>query len=142
MKTIAAILALSLFSLVAKSEEWNEMAARQIVASTDQEGSRAVLAQAILCRTHPSGNNPAITAVQTFMNPDGNLVAAITLEWFGMVTNTHYTTIVTWKMNSQRHLCAAVTFDNAVVKVSKENKLRLNEYFQRTFDSMFPVDRR
>lgn len=137
---LAALLAFSTVSI--RAEDWIESAAKKIEAAIDDERNSPIIAQAILNDTHPTGSNPVIVSVETAKALNGStLIVTITLNWNGGFTNTNYTTVVTWKCNRSKHISATVTSDNALIGVSTANKLRLNTYFQETFDLWFPAER-
>ncbi len=126
----------------AKADDWLDLMARRIIASLDDPYNRARLARGILCRTHPTGENPSISSVRVVRSYDGAFLnVVVTLWWNGGITGTNYTTMVTWRVDGTRHLQACVTSDDAVFKVSRENKLRLNTYFQEAFEILFPAER-
>ncbi len=145
MKTklfLPALALITVLTFTAKADDWLDLMARRIIASLDDPCNRARLARGILCRTHPTGENPSISLVRVVRSYDGaSLNVVVTLWWNGGITGTNYTTVVTWRVCGTQHLQACVTSDDAVFKVSRENKLRLNTYFQESFEAIFPAER-
>ena len=140
---IALIALLAISTTGVRAEDWIASAATKIEAAIDDEKNSAVIAQAILNYTHPTGRNPVIASVETARGLNGNtLSVTITLNWNGGITNANYSTVVTWKCNQNKHISAKVTGDNGVLGVSTENRLRLNTYFQETYDLWFPAERK
>jgi len=139
---VALVLFAGIVAMESRAEDWIESAAKKIEAAIDDERNSPIIAQAILNDTHPTGSNPVIVSVETAKALNGStLIVTITLNWNGGFTNTNYTTVVTWKCNRSKHISATVTSDNALIGVSTANKLRLNTYFQETFDLWFPAER-
>jgi hypothetical protein len=140
---VALVVLVGVCSMQIRAEDWIESAAKRIEAAIDDEKNNAPLAKAILDQTHPTGKNPVIASVETSRGINGNsLSVAIKLNWNGGFSNANYTTVITWKCNHYKHISATVTSDNAAIGVSEANRLRLNTYFQETFDLWFPAERK
>jgi len=140
---VALVFVTGMLSMEIRAEDWIDKAAKKIETAIDDGKNNPVIAQAMLDYTHPTGKSPVIASVETARAINGtSLTVTITLNWNGGFTNSNYSTVVTWKCDQTKHISAKVTSDNAVIGVSTENKLRLNTYFQQTFDLWFPAERK
>ena len=93
--------------------------------------ARPGLAATILKFTHPTGDNPALGAVEQVPGTTKTSAKAlITIVWKGGILGGAHSTTVGWEFNPHRHISLLLQTDDANVKVAPENLKKLDAVFR------------
>ena len=93
------------------------------------------LAEALLLHTHPTGLGPSLRSIDVDPTSRASARVFITIYWTGRVWGGGHSTRIAWEFNTQRHIAATVTSDNANVPVAPDYLRKLDAYFR---DVVFP----